>query len=301
MDFIIIFLLVVLLLETTYAVYRSERVAVRSAKHMVFVDTSVLIDGRILTAAKSGFLPSNVVIPRSVIGELQFLADNADHDKRARARHGLDVAHELRSLEKVQIELFQDGASASEGVDNRLLALAKKYQGSICTIDYNLNKVAKVEGIDVLNINELNKDLRSTYLPGETAMVEVVQRGQDSSQGVGYLQDGTMVVVDGGVKAIGKVVEVEFTRFLQTDAGRMMFAKLKALQQTSKQPAQSIARTISAKTQNNGRNNKRPSDKPKGTAPLATTARPSQLKKPTAPRRRPPSKEDELIDLIGKQ
>lgn len=165
------------------------------------------------------------MIPRSVIGELQFLADTADHEKRARARAGLDVVAELQALSGVAVEILQDGSKATEGVDERLLSLAKKRGAVICTLDYNLNKVALVENITVLNINELAQTLRMAYLPGERMRIELVQKGQDAHQGVGYLPDGTMVVVERASQLIGQTVEVEIIRSLQTAAGRMMFAR----------------------------------------------------------------------------
>lgn len=216
----------VLLAEATYLVVKLPRQASRRPGRQILVDTSVLIDGRIIAVAKSGFIGGTLVIPRSVIGELQFLADNADHEKRARARFGLDVVTELQNIPQVEVEILQDGSKAAEGVDERLLALAKKSGAAICTIDYNLNKVAVVEGIDVVNVNELAQSLRMAHLPGERMRIELVQKGQDSHQGVGYLGDGTMVVVEHASKLIGKTVEVEIIRSLQTAAGRMMFARL---------------------------------------------------------------------------
>ncbi|MFZ2544601.1 MAG: hypothetical protein WAW80_01355 [Candidatus Saccharimonadales bacterium] len=221
---LIVGVLLIVLAEVTYLVAKLPR-QINTKKKYIFVDTSVLIDGRIIAVAASGFIGDTLAIPRSVIGELQFLADNADAEKRARARHGLDIARELQNLDGVKVELYQDGSKAEEGVDERLLNLAKKTGGAICTIDYNLNKVAAVEGITVCNVNELAKSLRMAYLPGERMMLEIVQKGQDSHQGVGYLKDGTMVVVEQSANHVGKTVEIEFIRSLQTAAGRMMFAK----------------------------------------------------------------------------
>lgn len=224
-NLVITAVLLIVLAEVTYLVAKLPR-QTNSKRRMIFVDTSVLIDGRIVSVAKAGFIGDTFAIPRSVIGELQFLADNSDHDKRARARYGLDVVKELQEIDGLDVLIYQDGSKASEGVDERLLALAKKHSGSvICTIDYNLNKVAVVEGIRVLNVNELAKSLRMSYLPGEKIMLELVQKGQDSHQGVGYLADGTMVVVEHAYKQIGQTIEVEFIRSLQTAAGKMMFAK----------------------------------------------------------------------------
>lgn len=225
-----------ILAEVTYlAVKLPPRAVSKKPGRSILVDTSVLIDGRIVAVAKSGFIGGALVIPRSVIGELQFLADNADHEKRARARHGLDVVTELQNIPQVDVEILQDGSKAEEGVDERLLKLAKKSGASVCTIDYNLNKVAVVEGIDVVNVNELAQSLRMAYLPGERMRLELVQKGQDSHQGVGYLSDGTMVVVEHASKYIGKTMEIEFIRSLQTAAGKMMFARLTEVQQDNSQ------------------------------------------------------------------
>jgi uncharacterized protein YacL len=191
----------------------------------ILIDTSVLMDGRIIPIAATGFIGGTVVVPRSVVGELQFLADNADAEKRSRARQGLDAIAELQKMPGVSFELLQDGSKASEGVDERLLSLAKRHNAVICTIDYNLNKVAAVEGITVLNVNELAQSIRMAHLPGEKMMIELVQKGQDSHQSVGYLGDGTMVVVEQSQALLGQTVQIEVVRSLQTAAGKMMFAK----------------------------------------------------------------------------
>lgn len=197
----------------------------RKQMRQILLDTSVLIDGRIVPIARTGFIGGTLVIPRSVVGELQFLADAADHDKRARARFGLDVVAELQGMPNVDVVILQDGSKADEGVDERLLKLAKQHGSAICTLDYNLNKVALVEEITILNVNELAQSIRMAYLPGEKLMLELVQKGQDSHQAVGYLPDGTMVVVEHASRLMGQAVEVEITRSLQTAAGKMMFAK----------------------------------------------------------------------------
>ena len=223
---LIVVTLLAILGEVTYLVVKLPRQNLgRRQSRPILVDTSVLIDGRIIAVAKSGFIGDTLVVPRSVIGELQYLADNADHDKRARARYGLDVVQDLQAMPHLTVEILQDGSKATEGVDERLLTLAKKHSAAICTIDYNLNKVAVVEGITVLNVNELAQSLRMAYLPGEKMLLELVQKGQDSHQGVGYLTDGTMVVVEHANRHIGKTIEIEFIRSLQTAAGKMMFAR----------------------------------------------------------------------------
>lgn len=236
MELFQLIILLALLAETTYLVVKAPKIHLgKKQSRPVFIDTSVLIDGRIVPIAKSGFLTDTIVIPRSVVGELQFLADNADHEKRARARKGLDIVNELQNIPEITVEILQDGSKAQEGVDERLLKLAKQHGGAICTIDYNLNKVAVVEGVSVLNVNELAQTLRMAYLPGEKMLLELVQKGQDSHQGVGYLPDGTMVVVENASSRIGQSVEIEFIRSLQTAAGRMMFARLAGTEAAAKQ------------------------------------------------------------------
>jgi len=227
MEYIIIILLLIITAEVSYLVAVNTKKLLHGKEiRPIFVDTSVLIDGRIIAVAQSGFVSGVLSIPRSVIGELQFLADNADSEKRSRARYGLDVVTELQSMPDVKVEIFQDGSRAEEGVDERLLKLAKKYNGVICTIDYNLNKVAQVENITVLNVNDLAMSLRMAYLPGEKILLELTGKGQDNHQAVGHLIDGTMVVVEHASDYIGRTVEIEFIRSLQTAAGKMMFAKV---------------------------------------------------------------------------
>lgn len=245
MEIIIISLLLVIAAEATYLVAVNTKKSVgKKAGRPIFVDTSVLIDGRIIAVAESGFIGSDMLfIPRSVIGELQYLADNADAEKRARARHGLDIVSDLQKMPTVKVEIFQDGSKAEEGVDERLLKLAKQYKGAVCTIDYNLNKVAQVEHIEVLNVNDLAMSLRMAYLPGEKILLELTQKGQDGHQAVGHLTDGTMVVVERAHGLIGQTVEIEFIRSLQTAAGKMMFAKLVDKKQTA---PRSFAKTTPA-------------------------------------------------------
>lgn len=248
METIIIILLLIIVAEATYLVAVNTKKSVsKKAGRPIFVDTSVLIDGRIIAIAQSGFIGSDTLfIPRSVIGELQYLADNADAEKRSRARHGLDIVTELQAMPNVKVEIFQDGSKAEEGVDERLLKLAKQYSGAVCTIDYNLNKVAQVENIIVLNVNDLAMSLRMAYLPGEKILLELTQKGQDSHQAVGHLTDGTMVVVEHANKYIGKTVEIEFIRSLQTAAGKMMFAKLVENKKNDERPFTKKQRSASS-------------------------------------------------------
>jgi len=234
----------------------------RKMKNPCFVDTSVLIDGRISHAAGSGFIPRNLVIPKSVLAELQFLADGSDSEKRTRARHGLDVANDLQSMAHVNVTIMDDG-EAKKGVDEQLIILAKKHNGTICTIDYNLNKVATVEGVRVLNINELAKELRMDYLPGERITLAIAQKGNDAGQGVGYLADGTMVVVEKAQSDLNSEVEIEFIRSIQTAAGRMLFAKKVGSTQDSRHKTQDKPAATGARESNQA-GNKPSSAKPYG-------------------------------------
>lgn len=204
---------------------KNDKPLISKTKKQVLVDTSILIDGRFLAVARTGFINFGILIPRSVVGELQILADGGDDEKRVRARYGLDIISALQNEEKITVSILADGNSAAEGVDNRLISLAKKMNVNILTADYNLNKVAKVEGIEVLNINELVQSVRADYLPGEKIMLEITQKGNEKKQGIGHLPDGTMVVVENGEGLIGTISEVEFIRLLQTAAGKMMFAR----------------------------------------------------------------------------
>ncbi len=226
MEYILVLLSVLIIAQLSYLMLQTRPSGTRSFKaRPIFIDTSVLMDGRIINIATTGFIGERLVIARSVVAELQLLADSADGDKRTRARRGLDAIQELKGLKHCKVEILADGPLGEGGVDTRLLELAKKQNGYVCTIDFNLNKVAQVEGVFVLNVNELAQNLRMAFLPGEKISLEILQKGNDSTQGVGYLADGTMVVVEQAAKQIGQTVEVEFIRSLQTAAGRMMFAK----------------------------------------------------------------------------
>lgn len=300
MELFIIIVLLVIAAETTYLSVRSGRFLPRTHLAPVFVDTSVLIDGRIVSIAESGFITRPLYIPRSVVGELQFLADNADNEKRSRARHGLDVITQLQSIKLVKTTIFNDSTRAEEGVDNRLLHLAKKHNGALCTIDYNLNKVAVVEGITVLNVNELAKTLRMAYLPGEHAMIELTQKGNDQHQGVGHLSDGTMVVVEQAQKYIGKTVEIEFIRGLQTAAGKMMFAKL--VQTVSKQQSQPRTPRQSQRAASSQQSGRAPRPQSKKQEPKASPKQvnPTDSRGARRGNTRRKSPEDSLIELANR-
>ena len=299
LDSLLVVVSLAILAEVTYLVVKLPRQSKRQ-QGAILVDTSVLIDGRIIAIARSGFIRGQLVIPRSVIGELQFLADNADHDKRTRARYGLDVVTELQSIPQVEVEILQDGSKATEGVDERLLSLAKKTGAAICTIDYNLNKVAVVDGIQVVNVNELAQSLRMAYLPGEKMKLDIVQKGQDTHQGVGYLGDGTMVVVERASQYIGKTLEVEFIRSLQTAAGKMMFARPiehKDIPQQQPQYSNKPAGKKPVVQQNNKNGNNKQQKQKNASKDETPPSAPRQGGKP----RRSSDREAAFIDLVDKQ
>lgn len=190
------------------------------------LDTSVIIDGRVADVVKAGFLESPLVIPRSVLTELQRIADSSDTLRRNRGRRGLDILQRLQQ-ELQAVQIIDDPKDPGLDVDGRLIAMAKSLRGWIVTNDFNLNKVAELQGIRVLNINELSQSLRPIVLPGEELSVQVVKDGKEAGQGIGYLDDGTMVVVEGGKRLIGEKSEVVVTSVLQTVAGRMIFGRPK--------------------------------------------------------------------------
>lgn len=232
MDLFTICILSGIFLETSFLTIKNFRTpsSSKSQRRKVYVDTSVLMDGRIAELVKTKFIGDSLIIPRTVIRELQLLADGKDAEKRTRARYGLDVATELQRSPHVDVTILQDKLDRTL-VDERLIELAKKNHGLILTNDFNLNKVASTEGITVLNINDLALSLRMDYLPGDIFALEITSPGSNPKQGVGHLPDGTMVVVDNALSKLGQEVNVEFVRFFQTSAGRMMFARL-----TTKKP-----------------------------------------------------------------
>jgi len=197
----------------------------------LLLDTSAVIDGRIADVAETRFLDSPLVVPRFVLTELQAVADSTDRLKRNRGRRGLDVLNRLQSMAHVDISIQESPvpAQAGDGVDQRLVAMAAVVSGRIVTNDFNLNKVAKVSGIEVINLNDLANALKPAFLPGETVEVAVIKPGQEGGQGVGYLEDGTMVVVEDGEKSIGQAVTITVTSVLPTSAGRIIFGRIEPL------------------------------------------------------------------------
>lgn len=198
-----------------------------SVSHPLILDTSAIIDGRILDIAKTHFLSGTVLIPTFILTELQQVADSADYLKRSRGRRGFEIVDELKKVKGLRIEIW-DKDSLGKNPDEKLLKLAKNLHGRIITTDFNLNRLATVSNIMVLNINELANAVRTIAIPGEALKVKVLHLGKDAKQGVGYLPDGTMIVVEDGAELVGKEVETQVTRLIQVAAGRMIFVKPKS-------------------------------------------------------------------------
>ncbi len=193
------------------------------------LDTSVIIDGRIADICKTGFIEGPLVIPEFVLEELQHIADSSDALKRNRGRRGLDILNKIQKELDIEVIIHDKKFDDVKEVDSKLLKLTQLLKGKIITNDYNLNKVAEVQGIDVLNINELANAVKPVVLPGEEMVVQVIKDGKESGQGLAYLDDGTMIVVESGKKHIGETIDVLVTSVLQTSAGRMIFAKPKTI------------------------------------------------------------------------
>lgn len=191
------------------------------------LDTSVIIDGRIFDLCQTGFIEGTLVIPNFVLEELRHIADSSDGLKRNRGRRGLDVLNKIQKELNIDVQIYEKDFPDIAEVDSKLLKLAQVLSGKVITNDYNLNKVAEFQGVPVLNINELANAIKPVVLPGEEMRIQIVKDGKESNQGVAYLDDGTMIVVEGGKKHIGEIVDVTVTSVLQTAAGRMIFAKQK--------------------------------------------------------------------------
>lgn len=283
MEILTIIILLIIATETTFLAYmKLKQRTLKVARGSILLDTSAIMDGRIVDVAKTGIITAELIVPRSVINELQLLADKADHDKRTRARKGLENVRELQKMDSVTVTVINDGRVGAGGVDERLLELAKNYDASIATTDYNLNKVAKVVGITVVNVNELAQILRQQRLPGENVEIQLIQAGANRDQAVGYLDDGTMVVVEDARNQIGQKMRVEIVRSLQTEAGRMMFAK---------KTASSKVKTASAF--HSDQLKQKPDRKPaKMTAKLRQPKKQQQTK--------PKSAEDSMVELANR-
>ena len=203
----------------------SEDPTARKGDPHIIVDTSAIIDGRIAEIVESGFIYGTLVIPRFVLEELQHIADSSDALRRNRGRRGLEILAKMQKDSPTPVEIVEDEVRDVTEVDAKLVALAKRYSGAILTNDFNLNRVAELQGLRVLNINSLANAVKPAVLPGEELRVKVIQDGKEAGQGVGFLDDGTMIVVEGGARFIDRELEVSVTRVLQTVAGRMIFAQ----------------------------------------------------------------------------
>ncbi|HNK63743.1 MAG TPA: TRAM domain-containing protein [Anaerolineales bacterium] len=192
----------------------------------ILLDTSVIIDGRVADIAKTGFLPGTLLIPRFVLNELQYIADSPDGIRRQRGRRGMEVLAELQKLPNVLVRISDINVEGVREVDDKLVVLGKQLKSPVLTNDYNLNRVAEIQGVTVLNINELANAVKSVVLPGEALRINIMQEGKEYGQGVGYMDDGTMVVVENGKEYIGEYMEVNITKVLQTAAGRMIFGRV---------------------------------------------------------------------------
>jgi rRNA-processing protein FCF1 len=233
-----------------------------SKNRKLILDSCALIDGRIVEIVRAGFVADELIVPQFILNELQLLADGNDSHKRERARYGLDIAHELQDSAPMRVSIERTVFPDISATDDKLVALAKKIKAQLYTTDYNLGKVAAVEGVKVLNVNELAQALRPITLPGETLTIKVIQKGSNRDQGVGYLDDGTMIVIEGGARFVGRSMPVTVTRMHQTVAGKMVFGQIREQKRSDK-----------------GANDGQPAEK-KATpdrVPVETTARPADV------------------------
>jgi uncharacterized protein YacL len=192
---------------------------------LAILDTSAIIDGRILDICKTSFLETRLVVPRFILRELQAIADSSDSIKRQRGKRGLEILHAIQT--EINIVIQEEDFLDVQEVDAKLVRLAKLLEAKIITVDFNLNRIASLQGVKILNVNELANALKSVVLPGEDLEIKIIKEGKEYNQGIGYLDDGTMVVVENGRKAIGSMHLVNVTSVLQTQAGKMIFAKFK--------------------------------------------------------------------------
>ncbi len=253
-----------------------------SAQVQVLVDTSAIIDGRIADIIKTGFVPGKLLVPRFVLAELQNIADSDDAMRRGRGRRGLEMLNLMRQDPNVELDIIEENPEDVKEVDHKLVYLAKKFNTNILTTDYNLNRVATIDTVKVLNVNELANAIRPVVLPGEEMIVKVVQPGKEKSQGVGYLADGTMIVVENGDKIMGQEVAVEVTRIFQTVAGKMIFATQKQQGQHNNAPRSTgNNRPQSARNSNGSKSYHARPQKPR--AAVSTNKPPVDSKKTEAP------------------
>jgi len=208
----------------------------------ILVDTSAIIDGRIADIVKTGFVPGKLLVPRFILAELQNIADSENQLRRGRGRRGLEMLNLIRENPAVELDIIEENPENVAEVDHKLVHLAREYGCNILTTDYNLNRVATIEQVKVLNINELANAIKTIVIPGEEMIVKVMQKGKEKNQGIAYLEDGTMIVVENGDKLLGKEVEVEVTRIFQTVAGKMIFAAQKGQRKTSSASSRQLSK-----------------------------------------------------------
>lgn len=224
MEWVILIISLLILAETSVLLFRRLRPSLSSNKRKIYVDTSALIDGRIINIARAGFLTGDLIILKTVLLELQLIADGKDADKRNLGRTGLNNVAELERVINTNTEIVDD-TGGNKKVDEELLKYAKENKGAILTIDYNLIKVAEAEKIETLNINDLVLAVRDEFNSGDRFKIRIQEKGSGRGQGVGHLPNGAMVVVENASKKIGQEVEVKLTKKLETSSGRMIFAK----------------------------------------------------------------------------
>lgn len=216
-------LLFLLIVVIQAVIYRIKFARGNLSKKLV--DTSVIIDGRLNEIARTGFLEGLLLVPKFVLHELQLIADSQDNMKRSKGRRGLDILNDFRKIPGITVELVDRDYKHTNKVDEKLVELARELNASILTNDYNLNKIAEIQGIRVLNINDLSNSIKPSFLPGEKISVRIMKEGREREQGIAYMPDGTMIVVDNAKKMLNRQIDVTVTNVLQTDAGRMIFAK----------------------------------------------------------------------------
>ncbi len=239
-----------------YPLPHSVAVPVANSSCLKLLDTSVLIDGRIADICETHFLDGTLGVPRFVLHELQLVADSSDSLKRQRGRRGLEVLQRMQKMPGLEIRILEEDVAAGTGVDQKLMELARRCSCKIVTNDFNLNKVARVQGIAVLNVNELANAMKPAVLPGESMRVLILREGKESSQGVAYLDDGTMVVVDGARRLINRTVDIIVTSVHQTPAGKMIFGRLEERHEASAAKANwTAASSVDALPADNGNGN----------------------------------------------
>ncbi|MBU2473692.1 MAG: twitching motility protein PilT [Candidatus Omnitrophica bacterium] len=192
----------------------------------IVIDTSVIIDGRILDIVKTGFVEAKFVVPRFVLNELHALADSTDHMKRQKGKRGIEILHSLKQEPHVDVEIYDQPVEGVKSVDEKIVKLGQELNAKVMTTDYNLNRVAQLQGVKVLNINDLANALKPTFIASQRFELKLIKEGKEHNQAIGYLEDGTMVVVEGGKRLIGKTVMIEVTSVLQSSSGRIVFTKL---------------------------------------------------------------------------